>query len=222
MALKLTRGSKWVLIGDSITDCGRAQPIGEGLFNALGNGYVSVVDGLLQATYPTEELRLVNVGTSGNTVRDLKSRWQRDVLDLQPNWLSIMIGTNDVWRQFDLPKMTQGHVLPDEYERVYDELLTKTRPQLKGLVLATPFYVEPNRQDAMRARMDEYGAIVKRLAAKHDAVFVDTQTGFDFALRHQYAAALAWDRVHPNQTGHMILAKHFLDALGFEWSKTTV
>jgi len=38
MALKLTRGSKWVLIGDSITDCGRAQPIDEGLFNEVGVG----------------------------------------------------------------------------------------------------------------------------------------------------------------------------------------
>jgi len=220
--MRITHGQKLVMIGDSITDAGRNKPIAEGLFDPLGRGYVTFVDSLINTYYPDRKIRLINVGTSGNTVKDLAARWQTDVLDLKPDWLSIMIGTNDVWRQFDLPKIKEGHVLPDEYERVYDELLTKTRPQLKGLVLATPFYVEPNRSDAMRARMDEYGAIVKRLAAKHDAVFVDTQAGFDFALRHQYAAALAWDRVHPNQTGHMILAKQFLDALGFEWSKATV
>jgi hypothetical protein len=32
--------SKVVMTGDSITDCGRARPVGEGLGGALGNGYV--------------------------------------------------------------------------------------------------------------------------------------------------------------------------------------
>jgi len=31
------------------------------------------------------------------------------------------------------------------------------------------------------------------------------------------ANALAWDRVHPNQTGHMILARTLLKAIGFAW-----
>jgi hypothetical protein len=35
------------------------------------------------------------------------------------------------------------------------------------------------------------------------------------ALKHQYAGNLAWDRVHPGATGHMILAIAFLRALGF-------
>ena len=51
-----------------------------------------------------------------------------------------------------------------------------------------------------------------------DAVLVDTQAYFDRALEHYYAATLAWDRVHPNQTGHMILARAFLDGVGFKWS----
>lgn len=206
------------MIGDSITDCGRLQPIGEGLFDALGKGYVSFADALLGATYPERSIRVINMGTSGNTVRDLKARWQSDVIDLKPDWLSIMIGTNDVWRQFDLPKMVGAGVDLDDYESIYDELVTQTKPLLKGLILMTPFYIEPNRADAMRRRMDEYGAVVKRLAAKHDAVFVDTQAAFDRVLEHYYPATLAWDRVHPNQTGHMVLARAFLNALDFKWS----
>lgn len=215
--MKITRGSKFVMIGDSITDAGRLQPIGEGLFDALGKGYVSFTDALLGAVYPELDIRVINMGTSGNTVRDLKARWQTDVIDLKPDWLSVMIGTNDVWRQFDLPKMAGAGVELDEYETIYDELLTQTKPLLKGLILATPFYIEPNRNDAMRHRMDEYGAVVKRLADKHDAIFVDTQAAFDDVLKHYYPATLAWDRVHPNQTGHMVLARAFLNALDFNW-----
>ena len=100
--------SKLVMIGDSITDCERARPYGEGLFGAIGKGYVSLVDALLTAAYPELGIRVVNMGTSGNTVRDLSARWQSDVLDLKPDWLSVMIGINDVWRQYDLPAQIEA------------------------------------------------------------------------------------------------------------------
>ncbi len=217
MPLLLKPGAKLVMIGDSITDAGRTRPIAEGLFDPLGRGYVTMIDALLGAFRPADRLRVVNVGISGNTVRDLKARWETDVLDLKPQWLSVMIGTNDVWRQFDTPKRVEDHVLPAEYERTLDALLRKARPRLDGLVLMTPFHIEPNPRDAMRSRMDQYGAIVKKLARQHRAVFVDTQAAFDETLRHQHSAALAWDRIHPNQTGHMILARAFLEAVGFAW-----
>ena len=101
--LRLQKGEKLVMIGDSITDVGRARPIGEGRADdALGRGYVMMVDALLGAVYPERLIRVINMGVSGNTTRDLKARWQTDVLDLKPDWLSIMIGANDVWRQYRL------------------------------------------------------------------------------------------------------------------------
>jgi lysophospholipase L1-like esterase len=81
----------------------------------------------------------------------------------------------------------------------------------------TPFYIESNPGDAMRARMDEYGAIVKKVAKKHKAHCVDTQAAFNRALEHMHSAAISWDRIHPNHIGHAILARAFLDAIGFEW-----
>ena len=205
------------MIGDSITDAGRSQPIGEGLFEALGKGYVSLVDAFLGAWYPGSGIRVVNQGTGGNTVRELKARWQTDVLDLKPDWLSIMIGTNDVWRQFDLPRQKETHVYLDEYEATLEDLIARTTPVLKGLVLMTPFYIEPNRHDSMRAQMDRYGFVVKKLAAKHGAIVVDTQAAFDEVLTTYYPATLAWDRVHPNLIGHTIIARAFLKEIGFAW-----
>lgn len=215
--MKIEPGSKWVMTGDSITDSGRARPIGEGLFGALGTGYVSMIDGLIRATYPESNIRIVNTGQSGDNVADLKARWLSDVVALKPDWLSVMIGTNDVWRQFDVPLQPEAHVLPNRYEEIYEELIVQTKPSLKGLILATPFYIEPNRSDAMRARIDEYGEIVRRLATKHDSVFVDTQAAFDRVMESIYPATIAWDRVHPNQIGVAILAKAFLKAIDFEW-----
>ena len=215
--MKIISRQKLVMIGDSITDAGRVQPVAEGLFDPLGKGYVTMVDALIGATYPQRGIRVVNVGTSGNTIRDLKNRWQRDVIDLKPDWLSVMIGINDVWRQFDSPRMKGLHVHPEEYESTYRELLGRTRSVLAGLVLMTPYYIEPNVNDPMRARMDRYGAIVEKLSSEFDAVFVDTQSAMDAALEHYYPGTLAWDRVHPNQVGHMILARAFLNGVGYRW-----
>ena len=194
--MKLTSHDKLLFIGDSITDCGRTQPAGEGLFGALGTGYVALVDALINARYPELVIRTVNKGTGGHTVRELAGRWKADVEDQNPDWLSVCIGINDVWRQFDTPAQPDWSVPPDEYGRTLGELVAKSRPHVKGLLLLTPFYIEPNKADAMRARMDEYGAIVKDTAARHDCIFVDTQAAFDTVLEHVYPATLAWDRVH--------------------------
>jgi lysophospholipase L1-like esterase len=215
--MKLSKNDKLVMIGDSITDCERKRPVGEGNFGGVGKGYVALVDGLLNAIYPQLTLRVVNMGTSGNTVKDLQERWQTDVLDLEPDWLSIMIGINDVWRQFDEPFKTETHVGLEEYEQTLRKLVSDTKPLVKGLVLMTPFYIEPNAQDAMRGMMDQYGAVVKRIAEETDSLFVDTQAAFEPILKEVYPASLAWDRVHPNLVGHTALAKAFLGAIDFKW-----
>ncbi len=217
--LLLEAHSKLVMIGDSITDVERARPVGEGRDPALGRGYPALVDALLGAVYPDQWIRVVNMGISGNTTRDLKARWQTDVLDLKPNWLSIMIGANDVWRQFDSPKQTEKPVRIDEYEKNLTELITATRPTHKGLVLFTPYYLEPNKQDGMRAAMDKYAAVVRRLASAHGAVLVDTQAAFDDVMKIYYPATINWDRVHPALVGAMVIARAFCNAIGFDWTR---
>ena len=143
--MKIGKSEKLLLIGDSVTDCGRTQPVAEGLFDPLGRGYVTMIDALLTSTYPERGIRVINVGNGGNTVRDLKARWDRDVIGLKPDWLSIDIGVNDVWRQFDLPRLPHVHVNLEEYAETYEALVAQTRPMLKGLILMTPHYLEPNR-----------------------------------------------------------------------------
>ncbi|MFM7321451.1 MAG: SGNH/GDSL hydrolase family protein, partial [Armatimonadota bacterium] len=182
--MRIAPGATLLLTGDSITDCGRARPVGEG--GGIGDGYARLVADRLPG------MRVLNTGISGNTVRHLAGRWEADVAGLAPDWLSIMIGTNDVWRQFD---HLDAPVDPVDYEAIYSGLLSSIRPRLQGLVLMTPFLVEANLADPMRARMDEYRAIVLRLAGRHGAYFVDTQAVFNRALGAHTVADLAPDRV---------------------------
>lgn len=199
-------GQRLIMIGDSITDCGRSRPIGNSA--GLGDGYVSLVNALLSAQNPDIELDILNMGISGNRVTDLRDRWQDDVLDLNPDWLSILIGINDVWRHFDSPMMDQVDI--DQYEEILDSLIKQTLPAIKGLILMTPYFIETNLDDPMRKMMDEYSAVVKKLAVKYDALLVDVQAAFDKYLESRFTQTLCGDRVHPNLTGHMIIAREFV------------
>jgi lysophospholipase L1-like esterase len=209
--------SKLLFMGDSITDCERGRPIGEAFKDGLGSGYVNLVNALLGATYPAHHIRVMNVGISGNTVLDLQARWEQDVLAMQPDWLSVMIGINDVWRQFDSPTQKEWHVSLEVYSDTLEKLSSRTRANLKGLVMMSPYFLEPNKAEPMRALMDEYGTAMKIIAERHNAIFVDTQAAFDVLMQDIHPMTLAWDRVHPNQTGHMLLTRTFLNAIEFVW-----
>ena len=63
-----------------------------------------------------------------------------------------------------------------------------------------------------RVKVD--GAVVKKLAEKYGLVCIDLQQGWDELFEHMHPCNIAWDRIHPNQTGHMYIAKQFLRAVG--------
>ena len=205
-----------LFIGDSVTDMERTRPIGEGLNSFYGTGYVRTIHSFINAFYPELDLRIINMGCSGNNITDLEKRWQTDVFDLKPDWVCMCIGINDVWRQFDCPTMPHWHVQLDEYERIMDELIAKTLPTVKGMILMTPYYMEPLKEDLMRKRMDEYGAVVKKLADKYNLMCIDFQKLYDDYLTQRHSSFIAWDRVHPNYVGAMLMGVEFLKNVGFD------
>lgn len=206
-----------VFAGDSVTDMGSAQPVGEGLFDNLGIGYVRIIDNMLSAWYPERKIRVTNSGVSGNTSRHLLERFQSDVVDLKPDWVSICIGINDVWRQFDSPAIPDEQVMPEEYERNVEQMILQVKGKVKGIFLLSPYYMEPNREDAMRKRMDEYVAICAGLAERHGCIYVDFQQMYEDYCKIRHSAFIAWDRVHPNRVGATLMARAFLEKCEFDY-----
>ena len=62
---------------------------------------------------PEVQLDVYNRGMSGHKVSDLKARWEKDAIDLKPDWLSILVGVNDVSRgersTLDFPKWEEDY-----------------------------------------------------------------------------------------------------------------
>ena len=93
-------------------------------------------------------------------------------------------------------------------------MILKVKGKVKGIFILSPYIMEPNREDMMRARMDEYVAICARLAEKHGCVFIDFQKMFEDYCKIRHSSYLAWDRIHPNQVGSTLMAKAFLEKCG--------
>src|SRR5579872_2075421 len=181
--------------GDSITDGNRGRS--EDPNHILGHGYGFIIAAKYGAAFAERNLTFINRGISGNTVKDLEKRWQQDTIQLKPDVLSILIGVND-----------NNHVPLDEYELIYDKLLTDVQaanPNVR-LVLGEPFtllvgHVKEN-WPSWSTGIKERQAIVARLAQKHHAARVRFQQVFDAACRKAPAEHWIWDGVHPTYSGH--------------------
>lgn len=203
-------GQRVVFIGDSITDAGRRTEASA----PYGTGYVSLVRAFLLARYPGHSLEIFNHGIGGNTVRDLAARWERDVVEAKPDWLSVKIGINDVWRQ--VAGRWSEAVLLDEYAETYERLLRRTSAATDArLILMEPYVIESDHADQFRSLIDQYLPVVHKLAEQFGAILIRTQAAFDEALAQQPASFWANDRVHPNLPGHAVIARAFLRGVGY-------
>ena len=208
------KGSTLVMIGDSVTDVGRVRPVAENMKENLGKGYVALVDAMLTACRPDLQMRIINMGISGNTSSQLRERWDTHVLEFCPDYVSCMIGINDIWHQFDNPHIAHRGVKYQQFLENYEEILSKTVGRVKKMFVLSCFYLEPNKEEPMRAMVEQYNAGAKALCEKYGAVYVDVMSAFDEGLKYYHPSFYTWDHVHPQLGGHMVIARSFLKAAG--------
>ncbi|MCF0233936.1 MAG: hypothetical protein HUK22_03035, partial [Thermoguttaceae bacterium] len=148
--------------GDSITDGARGRSADPN--HILGHGYAFAIASELGGDRPEMNWTFVNRGVSGDTLVQLKNRWENDALALKPDVLSILIGVNDVAR---------GEETADEYRERYDALLAQTREALPNvlLVIVEPFATEPFVSGApdRAEKISLFQRAARELAEKYDA-----------------------------------------------------
>jgi lysophospholipase L1-like esterase len=208
MPLLLEEGAVVVFQGDSITDCGRNRDDSA----SLGAGYAMMTAGWYQASHPDRCARFMNLGVSGDRVRDLQERWQADCLGLRPSWVSILVGINDCWRRYDSNEPTSV----EAFHAGYRDLLTRLRKASDAhVILMEPFllHVQPG-QEKWREDLDPKIAAVRDLAAETGAFLVPLDRLFAEACKSQPPAFWAADGVHPTPAGHALICRAWLDVVG--------
>jgi acyl-CoA thioesterase-1 len=214
MAFAIKPKSKVLFTGDSITDAGRRDN-----HYPLGNGYVRMIHDLILARYPNHDLSVSNTGISGHTVRDLQNRWTDDVIRHQPDWLSIMIGINDVHRWFN--KVAGQSVSAEEYADIYPRILDRVKRETKArLVIIEPFYMsidsDPSSpRSTIQRELAAYRKTAERMAKQFKAPYVRFHAMFQQQLRKHPADRFCPEPVHPNATGHLLMAHEWLKTMGW-------
>lgn len=207
LILEFNNNSKIILIGDSITDAGRREDPEE-----MGYGYVRLLRDYYALTEPSMNLQFINKGIGGDRIDHLAARWQEDVIDLEPDWVSISIGINDVWRQLDNPQMDQ--IFPEQYEQMYSELLAKLTSKTKArVILMEPTIIEEDLDSTGNRLLVPYIDAVHRLAKEYKALLVPTHQAFKTYLSNQSGFKLTTDGVHMTSGGNLLMAQTWIRAV---------
>lgn len=196
--------------GDSITDVYRDRT--QDKYNdaaALGRGYPFLTASQLLYKYPGKDLKFYNRANSGNRVRELIKRWQKDSLSISPNVISILIGVNDHW------SVTRGEAgSVESFQMDLEELLNLTKDQNKDvkLLIGEPFGVPgiKGKHEIWDPVFKEYQSVVREMSRKFGAVFIPFQRVFDEAQKS--APGIYWTRdgVHPTIAGSKLMAEAWL------------
>lgn len=203
-----------VFMGDSITDCGRRTSGGAGYPEGLwGAGYPGLIASRLLADRPGEGWNIINQGISGNRIVDLYARWKGDCLNYAPDWVSILIGINDLWHE----KSCGNGVEVPRYAQFYQMLLDWTRqsrPQAR-LVLMDPFAspfgaVSEDWLEDVAQRQE----VVRSLAEKNGAIHLTLGKVLETALKEAPPEYWLVDGVHPRPPFHQRIADAWLKATG--------
>ena len=211
---KFENGARLLFQGDSITDMkwGRNQ---KDRNHYLGHSYVFLLASRLGVDMADANLEFFNRGVSGNKVSDLRKRWQKDAIEINPDWLTVLIGVNDV---------SQGRGQPvdlKKWEQDYRYILNQSRRanHKLNIVLMDPFVLRMTRLNSddqwkyWRGEIDKLGKIVVRLAKDFNAIHVETQKIFDQAASQVSSGNWIWDGVHPLPQGHELIARNWLQAV---------
>lgn len=193
--------------GDSITDAGRKKDDG----TSKGMGYPFLIAAQLGYEYPNQ-YEFVNRGISGNRVSDLLARLKKDMINEEPDVMSILIGVNDVWHEI----MERNGIREDLFETIYDLIIQEVKAALPNLriMIMEPFVL---KGIATEVHLEEFqtevalrGAAARRIAEKHGLEFITLQDKFDEALKLAPEDYWLVDGVHPTAAGHELIAREWI------------
>ena len=196
---------KIVFFGDSITDCDRDRND----ITSLGNGYVKILADKLRPIYPDTDIELINKGVTGNEVCDLLARVQKDVIDLKPDAVVIMIGINNTLHKFKYGK----ELNLKQFERDLKELLTKLKEAGIVVIFLEPFLLPAPDKLRMRKLFNEELKVIDRVAPDLCDEFVAYDEMFNgLAVSIPYTE-YSEDGVHPTHRGSRLIADTSIKAI---------
>lgn len=207
MPTQIQDNARILFQGDSITDHNRSRTD----LSDLGSGYALMTAGWFSALYPQKRVTFTNRGISGNRVVDLLARWDADCIALQPTWVSILIGVNDMWRRYDSNDPTSVSDFEINYRRLLETTVAQLNPTI---ILCEPFLLPVyEQQRSWREDIDPKIEVVRKLSREFNTILIPLDTLFAEAAQQREAAYWLPDGVHTSPAGAALIAQAWLKAV---------
>ncbi len=195
--------------GDSITDSGREKSDPKN----LGGGYAHLISAHFAETDPFA-YTFFNRGVNSNTVRDLHDRLQDDIIALQPDVMSILIGINDVYHAVYTRQDDDLSGFYADFTALMADI-AQMLPNTKLLFLE-PFILPGELTDPA---YDRFFALTEQVAI-YEKAYADAHHIPVILLQKQFLDRSAasqpgdWlkDGIHPTLNGHLLIRDAWLQA----------
>jgi lysophospholipase L1-like esterase len=152
----------------------------------------------------------LNVGVIGLTSRQIAALFEPDVVDLQPQAVHILAGTNDVypgWQLSDTSNNIQAMV--EKAKKNHIAVVIGTIPPWGPGAL--PEEADPSPQRFQR--IDQLNQWLTQFAAEQGIQIVDYHSLLVAANGENYIPALTVDGVHPSPAGYAVMTPHTEQAI---------
>ncbi|MBR6618941.1 MAG: lysophospholipase [Clostridia bacterium] len=196
--------------GDSITDANRND---DDDFS-LGLGYPLLI-GEDFAKSGNNEIQFMNRGVSGDRITDVYARIKEDIINLKPDFMSILIGVNDVAHELTM----QCGVDTKKFEMIYGLLIEEIKEALPDIkiIIMEPFVLKGSATSELwsdyKKEVKARGEAAKRAALKYGLCFVELQNKFDEACADGDTSYWSVDGVHPTAAGHQIIKEELMKVI---------
>lgn len=199
--------SKILFQGDSITDFGRQKEFPYD----MGFGYPAYAAARLGLEEPGIH-HFFNRGISGNRIVDVYARIKEDIINLQPDYMSLLIGVNDVWHEFAVGNGISAPKFRMLYMLLLDEV-KQALPQTQ-IVLMEPFVLPGlatnENYPLFRSEVEARAQIVRELADGYGLPFIGLQKDLDTMMQDAPEGYWLYDGVHPSIYFHQYIADKWI------------
>ena len=129
--------------------------------------------------------------------------------------MSILIGVNDVWHEFE---ESPNGVDADKFYKIYDMLISEVLealPDIKIMIME-PFVLKGSgtiaHWDVFEPQVKKRAEMSRKVAEKYNLTFIPLQAGLDKLCQKAPAEFWLADGVHPTPAGHEFLKEEWLKA----------
>jgi len=219
LPLNLKDGDTFVFLGNSITH----QKL-----------YTQYIEDFYYTRYPEIKINFINAGVSGDKASDALLRFNNDVAQFKPGYVSVLFGMND-------GKYTRfSHDIFNDYKKNIRMLLDQIDLINANIILITPtmydFKQRLKRVGGDKKQISEvenynstlsfYGMWCSHEAGERGLTFVDMFEPLNRISREQRRLnpdfTLINDGIHPDPVGHVIMALAFLEDVGADPVVSTI